>query len=402
MPPKAPSTRAKRNVIKRSSTQKQRVNGQKRVAETAVSESEDTDDAASDADQEKDYEDDVKSLHSDALDDDSDLETKKLAGKRKRASHVKTPRAKGSSPRKRRKNAVNYEDEEGEDYDLKEGQQVVGRVVQAPTTGRVPPGQISQNSLDFLLQLANPECNDREWFRLHEPVFRLAETEFKSFIEKLTDLFTEVDPQIPPLPPKDLIYRIYRDVRFSNDKTPYKTNFSASFSRSGRKGIFAGFKPGGGSLLAAGSWCPGKNELATIRSHIQHNPSRLRRIINAPLFVKNFGPPKPLSKKGRQNIFGREDELKTAPKGINKDHKDIDLLKCRSFVVLHQFTDEEVLDPNFGQLIMEVVKAAKPLVYCMNDYMTVGNDEGDEDEDPDADEEESGDEDQEGDEEDSG
>jgi uncharacterized protein (DUF2461 family) len=88
-------------------------------------------------------------------------------------------------------------------------------------------------------------------------VFRLAETEFKSFIEKLTDLFTEVDPQIPPLPPKDLIYRIYRDVRptllqrcsrlldtaqvrFSNDKTPYKTNFSASFSRSGRKGIFAG------------------------------------------------------------------------------------------------------------------------------------------------------------------
>jgi hypothetical protein len=136
MPPKAPSTRAKRNVIKRSSTQKQRVNGQKRVAETAVSESEDTDDAASDADQEKDYEDDVKSLHSDALDDDSDLETKKLAGKRKRASHVKTPRAKGSSPRKRRKNAVNYEDEEGEDYDLKEGQQVVGRVVQAPTTGR--------------------------------------------------------------------------------------------------------------------------------------------------------------------------------------------------------------------------------------------------------------------------
>ena len=92
---------------------------------------------------------------------------------------------------------------------------------------------------------------------LLEPVFRLAEAEFKSFVENLTDLFTEVDPQIPPLPPKDLIYRIYRDVRpkllqgrahcfdaaqvrFSNDKTPYKTNFSATFSRSGRKGIFAG------------------------------------------------------------------------------------------------------------------------------------------------------------------
>jgi Conserved hypothetical protein (DUF2461) len=80
-------------------------------------------------------------------------------------------------------------------------------------------------------------------------------------------------------------------------------------------------KPGGESLLAAGTWCPGKNELATIRSHIQRDPSRLRRTINAPLFVKNFGPAKPLSKGRRQNIFGRDDELKTAPKGVDKDHK---------------------------------------------------------------------------------
>jgi len=233
-------------------------------------------------------------------------------------------------------------------------------------------------------------------------VFRQAETEFKFFIEGLTELFSEVDPQIPPLPPKDVIYRIYRDIRFSNDKTPYKTNLSATFSRSGRKGIFAGYhimvKPGGESLLAAGSWCPGKNELATIRSHIQRNCSRLRRVINAPPFVKNFGPAKGSSKTGRQNIFGRDDELKTAPKGFAKDHKDIDLLKCRSFVVLHQFTDKEVLDPNFGQTVMEVVKAAKPLVYCMNDYMSVGGgeDESNEDADTDADD---GDDDQEGDEE---
>jgi uncharacterized protein (DUF2461 family) len=80
-------------------------------------------------------------------------------------------------------------------------------------------------------------------------------------------------------------------------------------------------KPGGESLLAAGSWCPGKDELATIRSHILRNPSRLRRIINAPRFVETFGPAKPLAKKGRQNIFGRDDELKTAPKGCDKDHK---------------------------------------------------------------------------------
>ena len=113
-----------------------RVNGRKRVAKTAASESEDAaGDAVSDAYQETDDEDDVESLHSDALDDDSDLDTKKLGGKRKRAPHVKSPRAKGSSPRKKRKNAASEEDEEGEAYDLKEGQQIVGKVVQAPKTG---------------------------------------------------------------------------------------------------------------------------------------------------------------------------------------------------------------------------------------------------------------------------
>ncbi|KAH9962215.1 hypothetical protein BC827DRAFT_234225 [Russula dissimulans] len=411
MPAKARSTRAKANInkgpsLKNSSTPRKPVKRPKRAAPTspsedgtASSEPEDADDGVIDTYQEEDDDDDdddendVKSLHSDALDDDSDQETKKLAGKRKRASPVKPRRAKGTSLRKRGERTASEEDREGEGYDLKDGQQVVGKVVEAPKKGRVPPGQISQNTFDFLLQLTKPECNDREWFRLHEPVFRQAEAEFRFFIEKLTELFSEVDPQIPPLPPKDLIYRIYRDIRFSNDKTPYKTNFSASFSRSGRKGIFAGYyimvQPGNESRLGAGCWCPGKNELATIRSRIQRNSSRLRQIINAPRFVENFGPTKPLSKKGPQrnwNIFGREDELKTAPKGFDKNHKDIDLLKCRSFVVAHQFTDEEVLSPGFGEIVMEVVKAAKPLVYCMNDYMSVGGDEGEDDEDPDADE----------------
>lgn len=382
MSPKAQSPRAR--VVKQKSS-RQNSSPPPPLSEdgTTVSEPEDADNGESDPSLVEDGDFDEKSLHSDALDEDSDPELRpaRVSGKRKRPTPVKPRGAKGRTPRKRRKSA--HSDEE-EDKDLKEGQELVGKVVQAPKTGRVPPGQISQHSFDFLSQLKKPECNDREWFRLHEPVFRLAETEFKLFIENLTDLFTTVDPQIPPLPPKDVIYRIYRDVRFSNDKTPYKTSLSATFSRGGRKGIFAGYhimiKPGGESLLAAGTWCPGKNELSTIRSHIQRNSSRLRRTINAPLFVKNFGPPEPLpkGKGGRQNIFGRDDELKTAPKGIAKDHKEIDLLKCRSFVVVHQFADEDVLSPNFGQTVMEVAKAAKPLVYCMNDYMSVGggDDEG--------------------------
>ena len=122
--------------MQNSSTPKKRANGRKRVVEPAFSEPEDADDATSDAYSEQDDEHDVKSLHSDALDDDSDLETKKRGGgKRKRVSQGKTPRAKVGSPRKRHKNAASDEDEEDEPYELKEGQQVVGKVVQAPKTG---------------------------------------------------------------------------------------------------------------------------------------------------------------------------------------------------------------------------------------------------------------------------
>jgi len=80
-------------------------------------------------------------------------------------------------------------------------------------------------------------------------------------------------------------------------------------------------QPGNKSMIGAGSWCPGRNELATLRSNIQRNSRRLRNVISAPEFVKFFGEAKPHPKGGKQNIFGNEDELKTAPKGVGKDHK---------------------------------------------------------------------------------
>ncbi|KAF9038332.1 hypothetical protein BDZ89DRAFT_945714 [Hymenopellis radicata] len=249
-------------------------------------------------------------------------------------------------PKKKTKATDDEDDDEG--VDLKAGQKVVGVVIEAPKSGQVPAGQISKNTLDFLQKLQDPKCNDREWYVCPncDRVYRQAEKEWKDFVDAFTDVMTGVDPEVPPLPPKDLIHRIYRDVRFSNDKTPYKTSFSASFSRSGRKGIFACFKSGGGSLLAAGSWCPGKNELDTIRHNIQRDPQRLRDAISSPDFVRYFGEPKPSSDGSRQNIFGSEDELKVAPKGIDKNHRaDIDLLKCRSFAVFHRHAFLRLLTP---------------------------------------------------------
>ncbi|KAF8581204.1 hypothetical protein K439DRAFT_1647958 [Ramaria rubella] len=311
--------------------------------------------------------DDAEDLDSDALDDD---DTSTSGKKRKRPSSKSGKRKSSTSPKKRKRKQQSDEDDSD---DLPEGVTVVGKVVKAPTEGRVPPGQISQNTLDFFKQLARPECNDREWLHILivEPVYRQAEKEWKDWIEAFTPLLAEVDDQIPELPPKDVMHRIYRDIRFSNDKTPYKTGFSASFSRSGRKGTFAHFKPSGQTLIAAGAWCPGKNELASIRHHIVHNPSRLRNVISDPEFVKFFGEPSPHPKRERQNVFGQEDELKVAPKGVDKNHKDIDLLKLRSIAVFHSFLDSEVTAPDFKEAVCRVIKVMQPLVHCLNDMMTL-------------------------------
>ncbi|KAF8752309.1 hypothetical protein RHS01_08004 [Rhizoctonia solani] len=315
-------------------------------------------------------------VDSDALDDESDFGPHRIAERasvspRKKRTSTSSKASKGrKSVGKRAKKDATSEEEYQSD---ESGTIIVGKVVQAPETGRVPEGQISQNTFDFLLNLQDPEKNDREWFRLHEPVYRLAEKEWVAFVDAWVTTLVEVDDQIPPLPPKDIIHRIYRDV-----SPIYGADHIQTW---------------GGSLVAAGVWCPGKNELQTIRNVIQRNHARrLREIIAKPSFVKYFGAPEPLATKGkerqRQSIFGAEDELKVAPAGVKKDHpngidemdctlsRDIDLLKCRSFAVIHRFTDAQVLKKDFLEKILKpVLVEVRPFVHCLNDYMTLSPDE---------------------------
>ncbi|GJJ14658.1 hypothetical protein Clacol_008924 [Clathrus columnatus] len=337
----------------------------------------------------------VVELDSDAL-DDVDINQYAVSNsskKRKRARAAEKRKSPSKKPKK--KKDIDSEDQ----FSDEERVTVVGNVVQAPTEGRVPPGQISQNTFNFLKNLAKPECNDHLLRRLL-PFVDASLQEWKAWIEAFTPLLIEIDDQIPELPPQDVLHRIYRDIRFSNDKTPYKLGFSASFSRTGRKGIFAHYhvcvflrifvhcyftaddknfdsavSPNGRSLVAAGAWQPGRNELSTMRHHIQHDPSRLRNIISDPEFIKIFGEPWPHPEGERQSIFGSEDELKTAPKGIDKNHKDIDLLKLRSVAVFHHFLDSEVIAPDFMEQVCKVIKLTRPLVHCLNDIMTLPPDE---------------------------
>ncbi|KAG6888702.1 hypothetical protein C0995_006493 [Termitomyces sp. Mi166 len=291
------------------------------------------------------------SYDSDAIDEDDFV----VGTKRKRSasgssrspkkSKTTIPQKKKAKSKKER--AKDLDEDEDATLELGDGQEVVGVVVQAPKTGQgasvrlqahfdACPDTIfyssSWSDIPKHAQFPDAAAGSRMQrpFKLHEPVYRQAENEWKAFVEAVTDQITEADPQVPPLPPKDLIHRIYRDIRFSNDKTPYKNHFSAGFSRSGRKGIWAGLQPGGESIVAAGSWCPARNELMNIRTNLrrQAGADRLREVISAPEFVAYFGEPQPSKDGSRQSIFGREDELKVAPKGIDKNHR------LASFVLL--------------------------------------------------------------------
>jgi len=141
-----------------------------------------------------------------------------------------------------------------------------------------------------------------------------------------------------------------------------------STSRSGRKGIWAGYHlylcPGD-VFLACGSWQPEKDILQRIRARLMApgGAQPLRNVISAPEFVKLFGEAKPLPNGGRRNIFGHPDQLKVAPKGVDKTHPEIDLLKLRSMTVLRRFTDKQVLSADFADLVADTVGVMAPFIH---------------------------------------
>ncbi|GAA6024398.1 hypothetical protein JCM8202_004700 [Rhodotorula sphaerocarpa] len=242
---------------------------------------------------------------------------------------------------------------------------------------------ILPTTMNFLARLA--KNNEREWFKARDAEYRHALLNFNTFVKAWIPLATEADWQLPHLPAKDVTHWIYRDVRFSKDKTPYKTYFCANHSRTGRKGPFAGYylhlSPGNKSFLGCGIWSPETNGLKAIRDEILRDPTPLRSVLAEPKFVEMYGADKPRMDGKRTGIFGCSDQLKNAPKlpGVDKTHKDIDLLKCRSFCVETHFTDEQVLSDEFLQTVKNAMEVAVPFVHQINEMIMptpVTDDEG--------------------------
>ncbi len=209
--------------------------------------------------------------------------------------------------------------------------------------------------LSFLKAIA--KNNNREWFEKNKPKYLEAKQSFEDFLEAFHLELVKVDEGLASLNPRKLGFRIYRDVRFSKDKRPYKVNMGAGFSPGGKMmqepGYYIHIEPGNKSFLATGLYMPDSANLAKIRQEIDYNAKGFFKILNGKNFKKHF------------NGLDDFDKVKTAPKGYPKDHPHIDILKNKSFVSSHYFTDAQVKDKKFFKKVAEVCKTIKPL----NDFL---------------------------------
>ena len=216
--------------------------------------------------------------------------------------------------------------------------------------------------LQFLAELS---CNNnREWFAEHKDWYKACYERFVSFSAEYIRRLAEIEPELAPLQPKDCIWRIYRDVRFSHDKRPYKDWFGV-FPAAGvpgkpktygkhsmRGGYYVHLQPGH-CMFAAGIWNPGKELLTALRKEIEANYEEVENIMAAPSWKRYF------------DDFDTDWMLKKAPAGFDPTFKHVDWLKRQSYTVSTPLTDKQVTSPDFIDQIIEIAKAAKP----MNDFL---------------------------------
>jgi uncharacterized protein (TIGR02453 family) len=212
---------------------------------------------------------------------------------------------------------------------------------------------IPKDTFTFLKKLA--KHNNRDWFNEHKPEFKAIEAEVKSAYNHLGELMSTHD-QIE----KTKVFRIYRDVRFSKNKLPYKTHFGGSFTRKKpelRGGYYLHLQPNNQSFIATGFWEPNKEDLLRIRKEFEMDDSEMRDILNNKSFKNTWG-----------SFVG--DELKTAPKGFDKEHPAIDLIRRKQFIFTKTYTDKEVVADGFLNDVDKAFKQIRPYFDYMSDVLT--------------------------------
>jgi len=212
---------------------------------------------------------------------------------------------------------------------------------------------IPKSALDFFKKLE--KNNNRDWFNEHKKEFKAIETEVKNIYNIIFENIKSHDDV-----DKLKMFRIYRDVRFSKDKTPYKTHFGGSFHRTKPKlrgGYYLHLAPNNQSFLATGFWEPNKDDLFRIRKEFEMDDQEMRKIISNKKFKSIWG-----------SLLGVE--LKTAPRDFDKDHPAIDLIKKKQYIFTIKYTDKEVISEDFLKEVDNYFKAIRPYFDYMSDVLT--------------------------------
>jgi uncharacterized protein (TIGR02453 family) len=216
---------------------------------------------------------------------------------------------------------------------------------------------IAKDTFQFLKDLK--VNNNREWFTENKPHYEVAKANFEVFIDELIKGISKFDPSIAHHTGKGCVFRIYRDVRFSKDKSPYKTNMGAHITSAlkksdihSRSGYYIHIGPGE-CMLAGGAYMPQGDWIKGIRQEIDYNGDKLLGVLDEPNFKTTFG-----------DLVG--ESLKRPPKGFEAEHKHIDLLKRKSFLAQHNVKDAEVTRPDFLIHAIGVFETLKPLGDFLN------------------------------------
>lgn len=217
---------------------------------------------------------------------------------------------------------------------------------------------LQPSTLKFLKSVS--KNNNKPWFDEHRNEYLDAKADFGNFVAILIKKTAQFDSDIKDLQIKDCVFRINRDIRFSKNKTPYKTNMGASFDKGGKKSIYAGYyfhaEPGGKSFAGGGIWMPMAPELKKIRQEIDYNLDEFKCIIEAKSFISEY--------KELEN--SADLKLSNLPRGYDKENPAGEYLKFKSLVAIKYLSDEDITGNKLTEKVIKAFKTLMPMVKFIN------------------------------------
>ena len=218
---------------------------------------------------------------------------------------------------------------------------------------------LHKETLDFLQNLE--KNNNKPWFDENRNLYESAKGDAAQFIQELLDANIDLWPNENDLKAKNCLFRIYRDVRFSKDKIPYKTHFGAVLGSQSKKVDFPGYyihiQPGNQSFVGGGHWMPEANHLQAIRQEIDYNFEAFTTILNKDSFKKTF------------KHLDTEAVLKKCPKGYDENNPAIAFLKLKSFTITQSLSDADLCSKNAVEKLSKILREADPFIHFLRDAL---------------------------------